>query len=403
MNESNGAGQREHEIARRRWRNLLITAQAADGKVSSEARKRLERRRRELGLSIAETSAIAQECEKTAGVIEVSGTPAERLAFFRDILTMCLVDDTIHEREKALILRLARHLQIDEDELDRHIEECRAALEAEDNRSAVSSRIFRRIDAEDGDEYAQADAEDRRRLQTELLKRLTSLPAPPGADGDLAERYGRVVAEDREVAKRLFRDDRLDEGLADSYLRHQQRLFVEEQRVASMITMMVLDGHLDPAEVQEARRMIRHVLPVPGSNPVIVEDPGGNLTLRRYIDSLDHTFYVSVLQIAGQVDARSAPTLSKELDAIREIKHSAGRLAVLDLSEVQYLSSAAIGAILEHRARILESWGDLHFVSLSPEAADVMELLGVGSIIVTCKTLDEALWSFTRFADVVNG
>ena len=86
---------------------------------------------------------------------------------------------------------------------------------------------------------------------------------------------------------------------------------------------------------------------------------------------------------------------------MRKYLHLVVVLVILAIADpVAAELSAAIGAIIECRARVQEKWGDVRFIHLSKEVEDVIRMLGVDSLIVTCESLDEALWSFTDFADI---
>lgn len=398
----------EAQVARRRWRNLMIAAQAS-GTVSREEREHLEKMRRRLGIPVSAATAIAEAYEREGGAIQLFGGTEQRLELFRDMVTMMLVDGEIQDKERRLILRLAERLGIGEAELDEHIKACREALsEGKRDTTRISARIFRRMarasgrfDADRlGSSYEEAAEEERHEMQVSVLESLAGNLSPLAADPEVAARFGRVVAEDREVARRLVAAGLLKDAELKPFVDEQQHLFRDAGRITSFLTRMVQEGMIDPNEVMGLRDVIRSVLPVEGGEPVERAHENGTLTVRWYRDTLDHTFYVTVMELAGQADHHTVPLLRKCFDEVTSRKGSDGKLLILDLAGAEYLSSAAIGAIIEVRARVLERWGDLRFVQLSPEAEEVIHLLGVDTMIVSCQSRSAALWSFADFAEV---
>ncbi|MFW5857641.1 MAG: STAS domain-containing protein [Planctomycetota bacterium] len=395
------------EIARRRWRNMMIAAESM-GEVPQAQRRHLETMRRELGIPFAEANLIVEAYRREGGGIQLFGDRGQRLEVFRDILTMLLADGRISEKEKKLILRLAERLEIAEDELEHHLGECRAALEEAENRARrrMSSRIYRRAAAgasDGGVDYDDADEEERRRRRLSLLESLTDAPVPaPAADDETARRYREVQAEDEDVSGRLVTAGVLAEPQTVSFRARQKEEYERHGRVVSFLTLMVRDEVLGADSVQVLRNIIREVRPLSGCTPVEVADDEGTLTVRWRRETLDRSFFCTVIALEGQADHHTVPILKQVFQNVTDQKGSAGRLLILDMSGAEYISSAAIGAIIEVRAQVLEVWGDLRFVGLTDAVREVMELLGVDSFITSCEDVTEALWSFADFAETAD-
>ncbi|MHC4884312.1 MAG: STAS domain-containing protein [Planctomycetota bacterium] len=407
-----GAEESSHdrEIARRRWRNMMIAAQAS-GAVDSSQHRRLETMRRELGIPIAEATTIAETYQREGGAITLFGDRKQRLEVLRDILTMMLIDGKIEDRESRLIVKLANKLEIDQEELDAHIEECRQAVaQSTSDSSNMSARIFRRMtkDSDRSDaaelnaDYATADSTDRHRMQLSMLEELSEQPAvPPSPDyaRENQERFDAVDEEDMVVARRLIGVGELVNQQVDPFRQRQVKDFKDRGRVVSFLTTMVKEGLIDAETVQAERIAYREETENVRNHPLRTYE-SEELTITTQIETLDQTFMVTLLTVTGQADHHSVSLLTQAFEEVTEQRGSAGRLILLDLSRADYISSAAIGAIIACRAKVLEKWGDVRFIGLSEEVEDVIHLLGVDSLIVSNNTMEEALWSFADFADI---
>jgi anti-sigma B factor antagonist len=86
---------------------------------------------------------------------------------------------------------------------------------------------------------------------------------------------------------------------------------------------------------------------------------------------------VSVLRVAGRLDADTAPILLERCGAIQ----AQGRNLVLNLSGVTFLGSSGIGAMLALVEQFQEQAGAVHFVAPSATVRDVVELLDLGGYL----------------------
>lgn len=96
----------------------------------------------------------------------------------------------------------------------------------------------------------------------------------------------------------------------------------------------------------------------------------------------------TLLRVEGFVDTNTAAELERVIDgAIDE-----GRtLLVLQLTAVDYVSSAGWGVLISGVRRARDLGGDLRLVGMRPEVRDVFELLEFPSILRSHETLAEAL------------
>lgn len=93
------------------------------------------------------------------------------------------------------------------------------------------------------------------------------------------------------------------------------------------------------------------------------------------------------LRVRGRLDAATAPELLKRCAEIQ----SNGQNLVLNLSEVTFLGSSGVGALLVLVEQFQEQAGAVHFAALSHTAKDVIDLLDLGQYLPIHATEVEAL------------
>ncbi len=82
---------------------------------------------------------------------------------------------------------------------------------------------------------------------------------------------------------------------------------------------------------------------------------------------------VTVLAIKGRVDSSNAIELSNRL---RALYASPGRLLLLDLQEIDYITSAGFRSLLIGRRYASSSGGAFALCSLSPKVRDLFDMGG---------------------------
>ena len=100
---------------------------------------------------------------------------------------------------------------------------------------------------------------------------------------------------------------------------------------------------------------------------------------------------VAVVGIAGSVDGLTAETLLSTLQS--HVEGGATRL-VVDLSAVEYTSSAGLRALLATLKLARQKGGDLRLAAVRPAVFRVLELSGFTSILKLYPDVDAALASF---------
>jgi anti-sigma B factor antagonist len=100
---------------------------------------------------------------------------------------------------------------------------------------------------------------------------------------------------------------------------------------------------------------------------------------------------INVIQLSGSIDALSAPAITDHLGAL--ISSGQVRL-VVDLSGVDFTSSAGLrlllGAVKDARA----GGGDLRLAAVQPDVMKVLKISGFTNILKLFETVDEAVASF---------
>ena len=102
---------------------------------------------------------------------------------------------------------------------------------------------------------------------------------------------------------------------------------------------------------------------------------------------------LDILRLNGSLDAYSFPRLESALNDLREKKR---HRVVLDCNALDYISSAALGALIGFARRARENSGDLKLADLSPRIFNIVELLGFHKILEISPTVNEAAARFTH-------
>ncbi len=108
-----------------------------------------------------------------------------------------------------------------------------------------------------------------------------------------------------------------------------------------------------------------------------------NLKKRKEKDAL-------VISLQGKLDSITSPVLEKDL---MELMAGGERFLVLDLGDLDYISSAGLRTILAVTKRLKEKQGRLILASLKSMVREVFEISGFSSIIPIFKSVDAAISS----------
>jgi anti-sigma B factor antagonist len=94
-----------------------------------------------------------------------------------------------------------------------------------------------------------------------------------------------------------------------------------------------------------------------------------------------------VIAVAGELDLYTTPQLVAELETLTP----QGPEIVLDLNEVSFVDSTALGAILLASRRLRQAGGTLALVCASPSTVKLLTLVGVDRVVPVYETTDAAL------------
>ncbi len=102
---------------------------------------------------------------------------------------------------------------------------------------------------------------------------------------------------------------------------------------------------------------------------------------------------VAVIKVGGYIDTTTSSELERALTTL--IKKEQYRI-IVDLADVDYISSAGWGIFISEIKGIKQNRGDLKLVKMIPEVYEVFELLEFHYILKAYDTLEEAVEAFIK-------
>ena len=104
----------------------------------------------------------------------------------------------------------------------------------------------------------------------------------------------------------------------------------------------------------------------------------------------EHKGDVTVFSISGRVDSDTTPAMDAELEKLV----SKEKKVVLDLKDVEFLSSAGVRAIVKALKTAKKSRSNLKLAAIPDHIAEVLQMLGMMELMQTYPSLEEAIASF---------
>jgi anti-sigma B factor antagonist len=101
--------------------------------------------------------------------------------------------------------------------------------------------------------------------------------------------------------------------------------------------------------------------------------------------------HISLLQVKGYIDTM---TCSQMLHRITELMQNGTFHMIVDMSTVNYVSSAGWGVFVGEIKNIREHGGDLKIVQMLPEVYDVFRMLEFDRILSSYDSIEEAITDF---------
>jgi anti-anti-sigma factor len=105
----------------------------------------------------------------------------------------------------------------------------------------------------------------------------------------------------------------------------------------------------------------------------------------------DNTKSISVMKVKGRVDSESAPDLD---NALSKLLNDQQNKIVLNLKEVEFLSSAGLRALVKALKSAQSSGGDVRLASVSEPIEGILLTVGMNQMFKTFSTTEEALMGF---------
>lgn len=96
---------------------------------------------------------------------------------------------------------------------------------------------------------------------------------------------------------------------------------------------------------------------------------------------------VPVITLEGEVDVYTAPQLKQQMITLLE---AGTKQMLIDLTQVEYFDSTALGVLIGGLKRMRERDGNLALVCPSPRIRRVFEITGLDKIFDIYNTMDDA-------------
>ncbi len=109
------------------------------------------------------------------------------------------------------------------------------------------------------------------------------------------------------------------------------------------------------------------------------------------VEKVGPTSDVSIIRVGGYIDTTTSSELERALDSL--LKAGVFRV-IIDLGNVDYISSAGWGIFISEIKGIRERGGDLKLAKMVPDVYEVFELLEFHYILKAFDTIEEAIHSF---------
>ena len=101
--------------------------------------------------------------------------------------------------------------------------------------------------------------------------------------------------------------------------------------------------------------------------------------------------HVSVVKVSGRVDSSTAPELEKSLQGLMDSNRNQ---IVMDLQEVDYMSSAGLRVLVAVHKATKKNGGGLSLAQPSERVKEVLDLAGLTPVFDVHADLVEAVGSF---------
>ena len=107
---------------------------------------------------------------------------------------------------------------------------------------------------------------------------------------------------------------------------------------------------------------------------------------------------ISIIRVGGYIDTTTSSELERALDSL--LKAGVFRV-IIDLGNVDYISSAGWGIFISEIKGIRERGGDLKLAKMIPDVYEVFELLEFNYILKAFDTIEDAIRDFDKERGVI--
>jgi len=111
------------------------------------------------------------------------------------------------------------------------------------------------------------------------------------------------------------------------------------------------------------------------------------------IDKVDLATDTFLIKVGGYVDTTTSQELDRTLEEL--LKKDIVRI-IIDLEDVDYISSAGWGIFISEIKTIRHKGGDIKLVKMSPDVLEVFELLEFHRILRSYNSIDDAMSDFQQ-------
>ncbi len=109
------------------------------------------------------------------------------------------------------------------------------------------------------------------------------------------------------------------------------------------------------------------------------------------VEKVGHKNDISIIRVGGYIDTTTSSELERALDSL--LKAGVYRI-IIDLGNVDYISSAGWGIFISEIKGIREHDGDLRLARMIPDVYEVFELLEFHYILKAFDSIEEAMKDF---------
>lgn len=106
----------------------------------------------------------------------------------------------------------------------------------------------------------------------------------------------------------------------------------------------------------------------------------------------DTTGGVAIIELAGQLDAHTAPEFERFLE--ETIRRDRKTMLVLDFAPLEYIASAGLGVLMGFIEEVRAAGGDIKFAAVPDKIYHVLDLLGFPVVFEIKPSVAEAVSAF---------